>query len=243
MVDGAGAPLAYGGLLAIKGLWDSWRSHRFGIYGIWGTGKTTLNNYLSTPGEIEDDDEAFATAHRYDREKGQYKLPLPSRKRVLIHKTHKVFKRTIQTTDLGGHIQYFNLWLRDMVSRKVDIVIYLVDHRHLEFPGNDDQQTVFSDFVDAVINRDFSFGDRKLQRKAKKYRPKMIALIANKADLWAGEESVATSNRRIGSHEIFDVFRNDLLRLQRAGIPTLKRSISALQGWDIEEMVWDLIHS
>ena len=61
MVDGAGAPLAYGGLLAIKGLWDSWRSHRFGIYGIWGTGKTTLNNYLSTPGEIEDDDEAFAT--------------------------------------------------------------------------------------------------------------------------------------------------------------------------------------
>ena len=59
-----------------------------------------------------------------------------------------------------------------MVSRKVDIVIYLVDHRHLEFPGNDDQQTIFSDFVDAVINRDFSFGDRKLQRKAKEVSAK-----------------------------------------------------------------------
>ena len=237
------APLAYGGLLAIKGLWDSWRSHRFGIYGIWGTGKTTLNNYLSTPGEIEEDDQSFSTAHRYDKGKGQYSLPMASRKRVMIHRPHKVFKRTIQTTDLGGHIQYFNLWLRDMVSRKVEIVIWLVDHRHLEFPNNDDQQVIFSDFVDALINRDYTFGNRKLERKAKKYRPKMVALIANKADLWATEESLAASNRRIGNHEIFDPFRADLLRLQRAGIPNVKRSISALRGWDIEEMVWDLIYS
>ena len=243
MVDGAGAPLAYGGLLAIKGLWDSWRSHKFGIYGIWGTGKTTLNNYLATPGELEEDDAAFSTSHKYDKEKGKYILPIANRKRVLLHRGHRVLKRTITSTDLGGHIQYFNLWLRDMVSRKVEIVIWLIDNRHLEYPQNDDQQTIFSDFVDAIINKDFTFGDRKLQRKGKKYRPKMVALIANKSDLWAKETAVEQSNRRIGNHEIFDPFRQDLLRLQRAGIPTVKRSISALRGWDIEEMVWDLVHS
>ena len=80
---------------------------------------------------------------------------------------------------------------------------------------------------------------------ARGYKPKIIGLIANKADLWVDDHwrSLYTS-QRIGEHPIYDPFRADLVRLQRhLMIPTLKRSCSALRNWNVERVVWDLLQA
>ena len=74
MVDGVGGgAVAYGGILFLKGLWDKWKKHRFGVYGVYATGKTTLDTYLTVPGEIYDPDHLEnSTQHSYNKKRGQY---------------------------------------------------------------------------------------------------------------------------------------------------------------------------
>ena len=241
--------VAYGTILWLRHLWHSWRKHRVGIYGYWGTGKTTLNRQISTPGElevIEHDDEETSTYHAYNQKQKKYVLPAPSTKRVKLHANELVAaSRTIVTTDIGGHDEYFDLWLEDMVTRKVQIVIWLIDHRHLQDPNNTSQQEAFTKFVDCLVTGKYPFKSRKLRRMARGYRPKIVGLVANKADLWVDNKWMDHyQTARIGDHQIFSPFREDLMRIQRhLMVPTLKRSCSALKNWNVERVIWDLLQS
>ena len=241
--------LAHGGVMWLRHLWASWRKHRFGIYGYWGTGKTTLNRQISTSGElevVERDEQETSTFHAYSQKKGKYVLPKPSTKRVRVAASELMTTtRTLITTDIGGHEEYFDLWLEDMVTRDVQIVVWLIDHRHILDPSNTDQQEIFTRFVDVLVTGKYPFKSRKLRRAAKKYKPKIVGLVANKADLWVDEAwRPYYGTARIGDHDIFQPFKEDLMRLQRyLMIPTLKRSCSALKNWNVERMIWDLLQA
>ncbi len=242
--------VAYGGILWLRHLWASWRKHRVGIYGYWGTGKTTLNRQISTTGELEVMDEEIeketSTYHAYNQKQKKYVLPQPSTKRVRLTANELVSaSRTLSTTDIGGHEEYFELWLEDMVTRNVQIVIFLIDHRHLTDPTNKKQEEVFRKFVDVLISGKYPFRSRKLRKLAKGYKPKIVGIVANKADVWVDETwTPLYQTPRIGEHPIFSPFRTDLVRIQRyLMIPTLKRSCSALYNWNVERVIWDLLQA
>ena len=46
---------------------------------------------------------------------------------------------------------------------------------------------------------------------------------------------------RIGEHKIFDPFRDDLIRLQKAGIPTQRNFMATRIGWNVEQALMDMI--
>ncbi len=210
--------LAYGTILFFRHLWSSWKKTRVGIYGYWGTGKTTLNRQISTTGElevIEHDETETSTYHAYNQKKGKYVLPSPSTKRVKLMTNNDLMTatRTLSTTDIGGHEEYFDLWLEDMVTRKVQIIVWLIDHRHINEPSNTTQQDSFKRFVDVLINGKYPFKSRKLRKMARGYKPAVVGLVANKADLWVEEEWLPPyETSRIGEHPIFDPFKEDLMR-------------------------------
>ncbi len=233
------AGLAWGGFLYLKHLWESWKSHQIGIYGLYGTGKTTLNRYLGTAGELEEDSVMeTSTVHPYDKKKKRYKLPEASRKRVhVLSEANQGHRRTILTTDLGGQVEYFSLWLRDMVNRRVQIVVYLIDNR---LDPDEAQVELFGEFVNAVAASKYPVKGRKEKKQARGYRPAVVALVANKSDLWLTDDD-KNQHAHIGLHPIFDPYRKHLIKLQRAGIPTLKRTISALHGYEVERLVWDCL--
>lgn len=240
--------IAYGGFLYLKALWDTWRSHRFGIYGAFGTGKTTLSRQLSTSGELEDfsTQADTATEHPFDPELGRYLPPPSTRKRVALKNTQtlKVTAKTLISTDIGGQMKYFDLWLEDMVERNVECVIWVVDHRHLLDENDTSQQVAFKRFVEAIITGDYGFTDKALIKKARKYKPQVVGLVANKADLWLDELwEKHWMTTRMNGHPIFKTFIPDLARLQSRQIPTLKRPISALRNWSCEETIWDIMEA
>jgi len=241
--------VAYGGFLYLKHLWESWRTHRFGIYGTFGTGKTTLSRQLSTTGELEDvqpEDYDTTTHHPFDPDLGRYLPPPTSRKRIAVQNTStmRMTRRTILSTDLGGHPKYYELWLRDLVGRNVEVVIWLIDHRHLRNPNDITQQQAFTQFVDSIVTKDYPFTERKMKKKARDYKPLIVGIVANKADVWVDEDwEKHWGTRRMNEHPIFEPFKADLSRLQRAQIPTIKRSMSALRNWEVESTIWDLLES
>jgi len=245
-----GGSLAYGGLRFLTHLWGAWKKHRIGVYGYWGTGKSTLNRQMATAGELEVEDEAAAetsTYHAFSQSKKKYVLPPASRKRIsLTTPSLGSIRRTIVSADIGGHMEYFDLWLEDMVSRDVQVVIWLIDHRHLMDPADVTQQIAFSRFVDAIVNGNYPrFRSRRLRRKAKKYKPEVVGLIANKADLWMHDDwKDKFGTPRMGEHPIFEPFRGDLIKIQRQlMVPTLKRACSALYNWNVELMIWNLLQA
>ena len=167
MVDGVGGgAVAYGGILFLKGLWDKWKKHRFGVYGVYATGKTTLDTYLSIPGEIYDpNNEENSTQHRYNKRRGEYETPKPSLKKVKYSINERVAVRTIESADIGGQAKYWPLWLRDMVERDVEIVIFLIDHRHLVDTTNTEQIDAFNFMVDAIVKRNYPMNTRRRRKK------------------------------------------------------------------------------
>ncbi len=240
--------VAYGGFLYLKHLWDTWRTHRFGIYGIWGTGKTTLSRQLSTSGELEDfgTGQDTSTEHPFNPDTGRYMPPPATRKRVAMKNTQtlKVQSKTLISTDLGGQMKYFDLWLEDMVSRDVECIIWVIDHRHLIDQNDQTQQVSFKRFVDTLLTGDYAFSEKSLQKKAKKYKPLVVGLVANKADLWLDDMwEKHWKTARMNEHPIFQPFVQDLARLQAHQIPTLKRPISALRNWSCEETIWDIMQA
>jgi hypothetical protein len=241
--------VAYGGFLYLRHLWESWRSHCFGVYGHFGVGKTTLARQLSTSGELEDanpEDFDTTTHHPFDPELGRYLPPPVARKRISMQNTTtlRTTRRTILSADLGGHPKYFDLWLYDLVGRDVQVVIWMIDHRHLRDNNDTEQQEAFSKFVDAILNKDFPFTERKMKKKGKSYKPLVVGLVANKADVWLDDSwEKHWGTWRMSEHPIFAPFIPDLVRLQKAMIPTLKRPMSALRNWEVEATIWDLLEA
>ena len=215
MVDPAGSALV-GVMVWGQALWNSWRPRRVGIYGAGMVGKTTLDRFMTTPGEMEDISEEERTLHR--KMLGKYKMPKPTRKRV----SWKGHKRVVYSSDVGGQERFWNLWIDDMVNRQVEAVVYMFDDRAFK-GGNDALQQIagFKFLVDAVLNRQYRYRNWKARRKGKKYMPKLIMLVANKADRFFDDTAALLWQQdRIGEHKIFDPFRDDLIRLQRGGVAT-----------------------
>ena len=46
---------------------------------------------------------------------------------------------------------------------------------------------------------------------------------------------------RIGEHKVFDPFRDDLVRLQKAGIPSRRSFMATRIGWNVETTLIDLL--
>lgn len=213
----------------------SYITQHVGVYGASETGKTTLDKQLTTKGEIRPLGDNDRT-HHGKTWLGQEKMPTATTKRV---KSEGMTGRTIVSRDLGGHTEYRNMWLRDMIQRKVKTVVVVIDHRHLEDSRNVDNQTALGYLVESLSKNKVPKGlSLRARLRAKKYSPSRIILLANKADQWMEDEDFYTWERGlIARHKIFDVFRNDLYRLQNMHIPVHMDAMSARYGWNVEEAV------
>lgn len=217
--------------------YNKWKPRKVGIYGATMVGKTTLDRYMTTPGEMEPIPEDERTEHF--RLLGRHVLPKPSRKRV----TWKGEKRLVYSSDIGGQERFWSLWMDDMVDRQCEAVVYMFDHR-CKNGGEDAVQAVggFKYLVDALIHRQYRYRRLGSWWKGKKYRPKVVMLVGNKADMWWDEDAnVLWPQGRIGEHWMFDAFRPDLIRLQKAGIPTKRAFMATRIGWQVEPTLIDLL--
>ena len=69
-------------------------------------------------------------------------------------------------------------------------------------------------------------------------------LVGNKADRFFDENAAMLWQQgRIGEHKIFDPFRDDLIRLQKAGIRTKRSFMATRIGWNVEVTMLDLLSS
>jgi len=236
MVDPASSALI-GAALWGQTLYHSWRPRRVGIYGATLVGKTTLDHYMTTPGEMEEIPLEERTQH--NRILGRYLLPKPTRKRI----GWKGSKRVVYSADLGGDEKFWSLWIDDMVNRNVEAIIYMFDERAFQ-GGNDSIQQIggFTYLVDCLIHRNYRYRSLRARIRGKKYVPRILMLVANKADRYFDEEaSVLWQQTRIGEHKIFDPFRDDLIRLQKAGIPSRRSFMATRIGWNVENTLIDLL--
>ena len=99
MVDPAGSALV-GAAVWGKTLYNSWRPRKVGIYGASMVGKTTLDRYMTTPGEMEAISEEERTNHT--RIFGRHLLPKATRKRV----SWKGDRRVVYSSDIGGEERF-----------------------------------------------------------------------------------------------------------------------------------------
>jgi len=170
---------------------------------------------------------------------GKYLLPKPTRKRI----SWKGDRRVVFSADLGGQERFWSLWIDDMVNRQVEVVVYMFDERALK--GGDEalqQIAGFKYLVDCITNRQYRYRNLKSRWKGKKYVPKLIMLVANKADRFFDENAAMLwQQNRIGEHKVFDPFRDDLVRLQKAGVPTRRSFMATRIGWNVETTLIDLL--
>ena len=232
----AGSALV-GATVWAKEIYNYWKPRRVGIYGTTYVGKTTLDRYMTTPGEMEAITKEDRTTH--NKILGRYFLPQPTRKRI----SYRGEKRVVYSSDIGGNERFWNLWIDDMVARQVEAVVYVFDERVMK-GGDDAIQAIagFKYFCDALLYRQYRYRTLKSWWKGKKYIPDLVMLVANKADRWWDDNAgVLWQQQRLGEHKIFDPFRTDLIRLQKGRIPT-RRSMMATQiGWNVENTMIDLL--
>ena len=96
--------------------------------------------------------------------------------------------------------------------------------------------------VDSLIHRRYRYRSLRSRLKGKKYAPRVLMLIANKADRYFDQKAAELWQQgRIGEHKIFDPFRDDLIRLQKAGLPTKRGFMATRVGWNVESIMVDLL--
>jgi hypothetical protein len=234
-----GGSALVGGVVFAKELYHYWKPRRVGVYGPTMVGKTTLDRYMTTPGEMEDIPLSERTKHFKVPGINRFLLPGATRKRV----SWKGGKRVVYSSDIAGEERFWNLWTDDMVARQVEAIIFLFDHRCTQ-GGDPAVQAVggFKFLVDAIVHRQYRYRTLKSRWKGKKYVPKVIMLVANKADEWWDEQAnILWQQQRLGEHKMFDPFREDLVRLQKAGIPTKRGMMATKIGWNVENTMLDLL--
>ena len=181
-------------------IYNNWKSRRIGIYGASMVGKTTLDRYMTTPGEMEE----IPIDERTDHFKllTRYLLPKPTRKRL----RWKGERRVVHSSDIGGEERFWNLWIDDMVSRQCEYVVFMFDDR--AFQGGADaleQIAGFKYLVDAILFRNYKYRSIKSWWKGKNYSPKMILLVANKADRFFDDKAALLWQQgRIGGNKRLD---------------------------------------
>ena len=105
MVEPAGTALV-GAAVWGQALYHSWRPRRVGIYGAPLVGKTTLDRYMTTPGEMEAISDEDRTTHgRLLGVAGPYRMPSPTRKRISWNGD----KRVVFSADIGGPYEVFSI--------------------------------------------------------------------------------------------------------------------------------------
>ena len=112
-----------GAALFGQNLYNSWRPRKVGVYGTSMVGKTTLDRYMTTPGEMEDIPEDERTSHT--KILGKFLLPKPTRKRVKWQGE----SRLVHSSDMGGQQRFWNLWMDDAVAVQVEAFVYMFDDR------------------------------------------------------------------------------------------------------------------
>lgn len=234
----AGSALV-GGMVFAKELYHYWKPRRVGVYGPPLVGKTTLDRYMTTPGEMEAIAEGDRTKHFKVPGINRFLLPSPTRKRI----NYKGDTRVVFSSDLGGDERFWNLWIDDMVARQVEAVVFMFDHRSLG-GGDAAIQAVggFKYLVDAILHRQYRYRNLRSWWRGKKYAPRIIMLVANKADQWWDDNAnILWQQQRLGEHKMYDPFREDLVRLQKAGVPTKRGMMATRIGWNVENTMLDTL--
>ena len=210
------------------------RPHRIGIYGPSLAGKTTLDQYLTVPGDIDPIPVELRTTHPVKN--GTFQMPHSSKKRV----RWKGEKVPITSTDIGGQSQYWNLWAEDLVTRNVSIVFFVVDDRVAwSQPAMQEAVAGFKYLTDIIVNHRFpSTFSRSMKKKAKNYKPKVVCLVLNKMDLWWDKQSQEIWDFGLKrQHQMVAPFQEDMRRLRRSAIPTNVEPMAAQYGLNVEKGV------
>ena len=234
-----GGSALVGGMVFAKELWHYWKPRKVGVYGPTMVGKTTLDRYMTTPGEMEEISLDERTKHFRVPGMNRFLLPRPTRKRV----SWKGENRVVYSADLGGDERFWNLWIDDMVNRQAEVVVFMFDDRCVE-GGDATIQAIggFKYLVDAILHRQYRYRRFRAWLKGKKYVPKLIMLVANKADQWWDEQAnILWQQQRLGEHKMFDPFREDLIRLQKSGVPTKRGMMATRIGWNVENTMLDVL--
>ena len=220
-------------------LYNAWKPRSVGVYGTSMVGKTTLDRDMTTPGEMEEIPESERTEHF--RILNRYLLPRASKKRI----SWKGEKRVVNSTDMGGQERFWNLWVDDMVARQVEAVVDMFDDRAFKGGAEGMEQVAgFKYLVDVLVGRNYRYRTLRSRWKGKKYSPKVVMLVANKADRFFDDKAALLWQQgRIGEHKVFDPFRDDLITLQKANVRTKRSFMATRIGWNVEISMLDLLTS
>ena len=238
MVAMAGSALV-GAAVWGQQLYNYWKPRRDGFYGPTMVGKTTLDQFMTTPGEMAEIPEDMRTAHPKRLLKAGYVLPRPTRKRI----RWKGERRVIHSADVGGQQRFWNLWIDDMVDRQVEIVVFMIDERTLK-GGNGAIDCIggFKFLVDAIVNQRWNYRRMWTRWRGKRYKPRLVLLVANKADVWWDEQAnVLWQQQRLRAHRIFDKLRDSMVDFQQAGIPCRVSMMATRIGWNVESTLIDMV--
>jgi len=227
------------GYNTIRRVYRTFRPYKIGIYGPSMTGKTTLDQYLTVPGDIETIPEAFRTTHPVDSY-GRPILPKAHRKEIKWKKE----RHPISNSDIAGQSQFRNLWVDDMFGRKVNIVIFMIDNRadmtSVDYSPQFTQEAVASMqyLVDNLTKRNVS---KEISRKAKRasrsdYKPQIFCLLVNKMDRWWNPMAQNLWDHDLQrEHPVVRPFREQLRVLRKAGIRAEVDAISAQTGMRVPQ--------
>jgi hypothetical protein len=225
---------------AFYSLYRVMKPYRIGIYGPSLVGKTTLDQYLTVPGDIDPIPLQFRTSHPKSNTLTGFKDPIPSRKQVRFKRD----KKSITTADIAGDAMFRNLWVDDMFGRKAELVIYMVDHRALTSPQFAmDSSAGLTYLVDNIVKKDISSNiSRKARKNSKNYVPRLFCLMINKMDIWWDQKAQMLWNHGLErEHPIVAPYRESLKRLRKAGIRAEIVAISSQHGMNVQKSLCDLI--